>query len=99
MTRTVAWLASVEITPVAFALRDSFNSMPRKCSPVTDACTDERRVFADASCEDKCVQSTECGGEGTDPLFRLIAEQRHSLRCPHVVGFVREQIPHIGTPT
>ena len=52
---------------------------------------DERRVLADAAGEDERVQSTERGGKGADPFFRLVTEQRHGFGRPHVVGFPREQ--------
>ena len=57
------------------ALRIEFDA--EEAESVADPRPDERRVFADASCEDERVQSTERRGEGADPLLRLIAKQRH----------------------
>jgi hypothetical protein len=62
-----------------------------EAQPLTDARADEWRIFADASCEDKRVQSTEHCGERADPLLRLITKQRHRLRRPRVTRFAREQ--------
>ena len=67
-----------------------------KAESVADPLPDERRVFADASGEDERVQSAERGGEGADPFLRLVAKQRHGLRRPHVIGFPREQVAHVG---
>ena len=96
MTRTLTRPASGEISGAFFALRFCVQFDAEKAESVADALADERRVFADASCEDERVQSTERGGEGADPLFRLIAEQRHGFRRPNVIGFPREQIAQVG---
>ena len=47
-----------------------------KAQPLTDARAHEWCIFADASCEDERVQSTQRRGEGADPLFRLITKQQ-----------------------
>src|SRR6266849_5430517 len=57
---------------------------------VTDPFPDERRVFADASCKDECVNATERRGEGADPLLHLIAKERDGLGRPDIPSFACE---------
>ena len=52
---------------------------------VADPLPDERRIFADASCEDQRVQSTERSREGADPLLHLVTKQGDRFRRPHVL--------------
>ena len=61
--------ASVEISDAFFALLFRFSSDAEKAESVADPLPDERRVFADASSENECAQSTERGGEGADHFF------------------------------
>ena len=67
-----------------------------EAQPFTDARADQRCMFADTSCEDERVHSTECSGEGANPFLDLIAKQRDGLSRSHVIGFLREQVPHVG---
>ena len=97
MTRTATRPGSLEISDAFFVLRSCVQFNAEKAKSIADPLADERRVFADAPCEDERVQSTERRGEGADPFFGLIAEKRHGFRRTKIIGFPCEQIAHIGT--
>jgi hypothetical protein len=97
MTRTLTRLASVEITPRSLCIARLTQFDPEESQSIADARADSWRIFADTSREHERIQSTERGREGANPLFRLITEQRNGFRGSDIMGFLREQVSHIGT--
>lgn len=64
---------------------------------IVDALTDHRRVLANSTGEDDCVETAEGRSKSANRFLDLIAVQRHGLRSAHVARFASEQIAHVRT--
>ena len=96
ITRTLTGAWSVEIRRArrrvsAFVHGDSEESQSR-----ADPAADLGSVLTDPPGEDKGVDPAERGGEGADPLLRLITEQFDRLGRPDVDILPFQEIAHIG---
>ena len=74
-----------------------FDCDSKKFQSIANAAADYGRVLPDAAGKYQGVQSTQHRRECTNPFFDLIAKQRDCFRRAHILGFVVEQIAHVGT--
>ena len=68
----------------------------KEAQAFTDAGANRGAPLSNARREHERVQPAERGGECAHPFLRVVAEQRHRIRRPDVVGLTREQVAHIG---
>ena len=97
MTRTLTGPWSVEIRRAFDALRPSSKAIPRNPSPAQIRRANLGRVLTDPPGEHQCVQPAERGGEGADPLLRLVAKQFDRLGRPDIAILPFQEIAHVGT--
>src|SRR6185295_512444 len=62
-----------------------------------DPASDDRRMLPDSTREDQCVQSSERGREGPNPLSDLVTEDVDSQARPGIGRLERQQFLHVRT--
>ena len=70
---------------------------PEESQSRADPAADLGRVLTDPAGEHQCVQPAERGGEGADPLLRLVAKQFDRLGRPDIDLLPFQEIAHVGT--
>ena len=69
---------------------------PEESQALTNAAADLGRVLTDPAGEHQGVQPAQRGGEGADPLLRLVAKQLDCLGRPDIGILPCQEIAHVG---